>query len=234
MGRLILLGTGDPLNGERAQSCLAVPLAGDEMMLWMPPAAPAAAPAKSRRDRPGELRHLFVTHRHFDHVGGLAPLLVALAAVPDCFPYRLRSPRDARLRARTPGPDYPRRRDWLGGRLLWNELDPHERPTRAGDAEVTPFEVDHGIECVGFRVAQGGSILVYAADTRPCPNVVRYARARTCSYTRPTAPSKTPSRPTPSATPPPLTLAGPPAPQEQNALYSPTCARAASPTPARW
>jgi hypothetical protein len=27
--RMILLGTGDPLNGERAQSCLAVvPLAG--------------------------------------------------------------------------------------------------------------------------------------------------------------------------------------------------------------
>ena len=28
MERMILLGTGDPLNGERAQSCLAVPLAG--------------------------------------------------------------------------------------------------------------------------------------------------------------------------------------------------------------
>jgi ribonuclease Z len=36
--------------------------------------------------------------------------------------------------------------------------------------------VDHGIECVGFRIAQGGSTLVYAADTRPSPDVVRYAK----------------------------------------------------------
>ena len=64
--------------------------------------------------------------------------------------------------------------DWLGGRLRWSELVP-EKPARAGDTEVTPFEVDHGIECVGFRVARCGSTLVYAADTRPCPNVVRYA-----------------------------------------------------------
>jgi ribonuclease Z len=36
--------------------------------------------------------------------------------------------------------------------------------------------VDHGLECVGFRVEQGGSAMVYAADTRPCANVVEHAR----------------------------------------------------------
>jgi ribonuclease Z len=45
-----------------------------------------------------------------------------------------------------------------------------------GDAEVTPFEVDHGLECVGFRVEQAGSTLTCAADTRPCENVVRYSK----------------------------------------------------------
>ena len=35
MGRVIFLGTGDPLNEERAQTCLAVPLAdGSETMLF--------------------------------------------------------------------------------------------------------------------------------------------------------------------------------------------------------
>ena len=28
------------------------------------------------------IRHVFVSHRHFDHAGALAPLLVALVAVP--------------------------------------------------------------------------------------------------------------------------------------------------------
>jgi ribonuclease Z len=36
--------------------------------------------------------------------------------------------------------------------------------------------VDHGLECVGFRVEQGNSALTFSSDTRPCPNVVDYAR----------------------------------------------------------
>ena len=84
MGRLILLGTGDPLNGERAQSCPAVPLAGDETMLVD---ASSGTVLLRQLEAAGialeSIRHLFVTHRHFDHVSGLAPLLIALAALPD-------------------------------------------------------------------------------------------------------------------------------------------------------
>ena len=65
--------------------------------------------------------------------------------------------------------------DWLGERLSWSEIVPGE-PVQAADAEVTPFEVDHGPECVGFRVDRGGSAMTFAADTRPHPNVVRYAK----------------------------------------------------------
>lgn len=46
----------------------------------------------------------------------------------------------------------------------------------AGDAEVIPFAVDHGIECVGFRISQNGSTLVYAADTRPHRTVIENAK----------------------------------------------------------
>ena len=173
---MILLGTGDPLNEERAQSCLAVPLAEDETMLFdvssgtdiLRQLTAAGIMAES-------VRHLFVTHRHFDHVGGLAPLLVALTSLPDAgltvhaLPGTLRALRGL-LAINIPGVE-----DWMGERLRWNTLTPGE-PTRAKDFEITPFEVDHGIECAGFRIAQGGSILVYAADTRPSPNVVEYAR----------------------------------------------------------
>ncbi len=176
MGRVILLGTGDPLNEERAQSCLAVPLAGDETMLvdtssgtvLLRQLAAAGIPLQS-------IRHLFITHRHFDHVGGLAPLLTALAGVPDASltihatPAMLGSLREL-LALIIPGVE-----DWLGKRLRWRGLTPGE-PIQASDAEVTPFEVDHGLECVGFRVDRDGSAMSFTADTRPHPNVVRYAK----------------------------------------------------------
>ena len=74
MGRVILLGTGDPLNGERAQSCLAVSLAGDETMLVDTSSGTVLLRQLEAAGIPLQrVRHLFVTHRHFDHVGGLAP-----------------------------------------------------------------------------------------------------------------------------------------------------------------
>jgi len=67
MGRITFLGTGDPLNEERAQTSLAVALAGGEtllldtssgtILLRQLAAAGVALPS---------IRHLFVTHRHFE------------------------------------------------------------------------------------------------------------------------------------------------------------------------
>jgi ribonuclease Z len=173
---VILLGTGDPLNTERAQSCLAVSLAAGETMLVD---ASSGTVLLRQLDAAGILlesvRHLFITHRHFDHVGGLAPLLTALAAVPDASltvhatPATLGSLREL-LSLTIPGVE-----GWLGERLRWRELTPG-KPVQASDAEVTPFEVDHGLECVGFRVEQGGSAMVFAADTRPCARIVEHSK----------------------------------------------------------
>ena len=175
MGRVIFLGTGDPLNEERTQTSLAVPLAGGETMLFdassgtvlLRQLAAAGIALQS-------IRHLFVTHRHFDHVGGLAPLLVALTPLPGASLTVHAPPETLRALHELLALTIPGVEGWIGERLRWSELTPG-KPAGAGDAEVTPFFVDHGLECVGFRVAQGGSTLVYAADTRPCPNVARYA-----------------------------------------------------------
>ena len=175
MGRVIFLGTGDPLNEERAQTSFAVPLAGGEVMLIDACSGTVLLRQLEYARIPLEsVRHLFITHRHFDHVGGLAPLLTALVSIPEAslsvhaMPGTLEALRDL-LALTIPGVE-----DWLGARLRWCELA-IEVPTRVADAEVTPFLVDHGLECVGFRVVQGGSVAAFAADTRPCPSVVRHA-----------------------------------------------------------
>jgi len=173
---VIFLGTGDPFNGERAQTSLAVPLSGGEAMMIDASSGTVLLRQLEAASIPLQaVRHLFVSHRHFDHAGGLAPLLVALTALPDASitvhatPATLAALREL-LELTIPGVE-----GCLAERLSWSELAPGER-IWVQDAEVTPFEVDHGLECVGFRLEQGTSTLVYAADTRPSPNVVEYAR----------------------------------------------------------
>src|SRR5215210_4503103 len=84
VSRPIFLGTGDSLNGERAQASLAIPLPSDETMLID---ASSGTVLLGRLETAGisleSVRHLFLSHRHFDHVGGLAPLLATLASLPE-------------------------------------------------------------------------------------------------------------------------------------------------------
>jgi ribonuclease BN (tRNA processing enzyme) len=63
---------------------------------------------------------------------------------------------------------------WLGKRLAWRELTPG-KPTEVGGTEVTPFSLDQGLECVGFRIAQAGAIAVFSVDTRPTRKIVENA-----------------------------------------------------------
>jgi ribonuclease BN (tRNA processing enzyme) len=176
VGRVIFLGTGDPLNEERAQTCLAVPAAAGETMLIDVSGGIDVLRRLTAAGFPlDSVHHLLISHRHFDHAGGLAPLLVALTPLPGAsltvyaLPETLRALREM-LALNIPGIE-----DWMGERLRWEKLMPG-RQARVGKYEVMPFEVDHGIECAGFRITQGGSILVYAADTRPCEIVVEYAQ----------------------------------------------------------
>ena len=173
---MICLGTGAALNAERAQTSVVVRLPDEETLLFDASSGTIVLERLRGAGIPLEgIRHLFVSHRHFDHVGGLAPLLVAMATLPEtrlcvyALPGTLGVLRNL-LALTIPGVE-----DWLGERLGWREVAPGG-PVQAGDAEVTPFLVDHTVECAGFRIAQGGTTVVFAADTRPCPEVVESAR----------------------------------------------------------
>lgn len=176
MRRVTFLGTGDPLNGERAQSSLALPLAGDETMLIDASSGTVLLGRLEAAGIPPEsVRHLFLSHRHFDHVGGFAPLIASLAAIPEASLLVHAAPDTLRALRDLLGLTLPGAESWLGKRLGWRELVPG-KPTEVGGAEVTPFSLDHGLECVGFRVAQAGAVAVFTSDTRPTREVVENAR----------------------------------------------------------
>jgi ribonuclease Z len=173
--RLTFLGTGDPLNGERAQSSLALPLSGDETMLIDTSSGTVLLGRLEAAGIPLEsVRHLFLSHRHFDHVGGFAPLLATLASLPEASLLVHAAPDTLRALRNLLDLTLPGAEGWLGKRLGWRELVPG-KPTEVGGTEVTPFSVDHGLECVGFRVAQAGAVAAFSADTRPTREIVENA-----------------------------------------------------------
>jgi ribonuclease BN (tRNA processing enzyme) len=176
MRGMTFLGTGDSLNPERAQTSLAVPLASDETMLIDASSGTVLLGRLEAAGIPLEaVRHVFVSHRHFDHVGGLAPLLTGLAALPEASLTVHAASETLRALRGYLGLTIPGAEDWLGKRLGWHELVPG-KPTEVGETEVTPFLMNHGLECVGFRIARADSIAVFAVDTRPCLEVIENAR----------------------------------------------------------
>lgn len=177
MGRLLFLGTGDPLNDERAQTCLALPQAdGTTVLVDTSSGTILLRQLRAAGLGLAQLRHVFISHRHFDHAGGLAPLLVALTAVPEAdltvhaLPETLQSLHEL-LAVTIPGVE-----GWLGSRLHWHALN-DGGAVAVGDLIVTPFAVEHYIETCGFRFEQHGRVAVFTADTQPCPNVTSYAHA---------------------------------------------------------
>ena len=176
MRRVTFLGTGDSLNGERAQTSLALPLPGDETMLIDASSGTVLLDRlKTAGIPPESVRHLFVSHRHFDHVGGFAPLIASLAALPEAALLVHAAPDTLVALRDLLGSTLPGAESWLGKRLGWRELV-LGKPTEVGGAEVTPFPLDHGFECVGFRVARDGAVAVFAVDTRPTQEIVENAR----------------------------------------------------------
>jgi ribonuclease BN (tRNA processing enzyme) len=175
MIRIILLGTGDLCNEERAQSALALPLPSGETVLLD---ASSGTILLRQLQRAGigleSIRHVFISHCHFDHVGGLAPLLTRLVPLPTAAVTIYAPPTTGVALRRLLALTLPGVEDWLGERLTWCDLQP-DRPVRASDLLVTPVPVDHGVECVGFRLTQGGTVAAFSADTRPTPALVDMA-----------------------------------------------------------
>ena len=116
------------------------------------------------------LRHVFLTHRHYDHVRDLPALAYATPLAGALHVYGLRDTLDALAAHLMNNVVYSAYQDRAGldgnPRVQFHPLEP-DRSITVGDLSVTPYSANHTAPAVGFRVSNGERSLYYTGDTGP-------------------------------------------------------------------
>jgi ribonuclease Z len=183
----ILLGTGYPRPDPQHAGAATVVIAGDKWFLVDAGrgATMRIAATELKYDR---LAAVFLTHLHSDHTAGL----------PDVFntswqfgrktrPLELYGPRGVERLSQAMldffAEDIHIRRDLMEKHpAIGATIETHRVREGVvfddGVVKVTAFEVDHRpvVPAFGYRFDCGGRSIVISGDTRPSPNVVKYAR----------------------------------------------------------
>ena len=188
---LRLLGTGGAANAERHQACLLLTWGDDSqggrVLLDTGNGMDVVRQILASGFAPDQVRDIFVSHQHVDHVGGLEPLLLWSAI--QSLRQRGRAPTeptrvyaepriigDIRVLLDAVASAVPR---LLGDSLqLVPMVDGAVAPLRGG-ARLTTFLVDHlPVEggAMGCVVELDGVRLAYSGDTRPVPRLIEVAQ----------------------------------------------------------
>jgi len=178
--RVHMLGTGGATNECRNQASLLVEDGRGELVLLDTGSGMSVVRALMSADcDPRQVRHIFVSHRHMDHAGGLEPLLLWLlveAGAHIDHPVSVYS--DARTidalqrmfaAIATVVPDI------YGERLRWQALQPGVATRISSGMTVTAFAVDHLPEdggAQGCLLQADGRRIAYSGDTRPSASLV--------------------------------------------------------------
>ena len=180
-----LLGTGTPRpQMDRLGAAILVEAGGDKLLF-------DAGRGVARRLLQvgadfGDVRRVFVTHLHYDHVVGLPDLFLTGWIYGRAHPLEVSGPagvaahvrhlrlaydEDIRLRLRHSG--LPER----GSEFAAREIAPGVAYLE-GDLKVTAFAVDHGVveHAFGYRVDYRGRSFVVSGDTSYSQNLVAHAR----------------------------------------------------------
>ncbi|HET7035163.1 MAG TPA: MBL fold metallo-hydrolase [Thermomicrobiaceae bacterium] len=115
-----------------------------------------------------EIKHVVLTHRHLDHIGGMTALFIHEHAFDL---YALDDTHAAVEGLMAAGfPEWP-----INPGIRRLTVRPGEQHEIAG-YRVSFYEVIHRVPTVAVRVEHGGTVLAYSADSIPCPAVVACAR----------------------------------------------------------
>jgi ribonuclease Z len=183
--RVVFVGTGGALNPERYQAAVLVQAAGASVLLDVGGGLGVVRRLLACAVDPLSVRHVVLSHRHLDHVGGLEPLLMFMfyaahrtGAPPPPVDVHALPGSAAAVRASLAAADASAERVF-GERLAWRTPAPGTGVTVDGGATLTLVGVDHlppGGEAAGCVVSADGARIVYSGDTRPCEALVAAAR----------------------------------------------------------
>ena len=116
------------------------------------------------------LRHVFITHRHYDHIRDLPALAYATPLAGTLRIYGLQDTLDAlaaHLMNNILYSAYQERMAEDGSpRAMFHTLTPNS-PVSVDDLTVTPYAANHTSPAVGFLIAGNGANVYYTGDTGP-------------------------------------------------------------------
>lgn len=188
--RLRFLGTGGAANETRHQAALLVEWGEGStegrILLDTGSGLDIVRQLIAAGCEPAEVRDIFVSHQHTDHVGGLEPLLlwsiITTLRRQGCPPsHETRVYADPCVLAgiaqlfgavATVAPRL------FGGKLRWVDGADGKPVELGADARLTMFRVDHepvGGGAMGCVIGRDGARLVYSGDTRPTRRLIEAA-----------------------------------------------------------
>jgi ribonuclease Z len=184
--QLVLLGTGYPYpSPERAGPSCAIAAAG---RLFIVDAGRGIGMRLAAAGNPwSSIEAVFLTHLHSDHIDGLPDLFHSTWEFGKGEPFQLYGPKGTQSVAdgilQFYGPDILVRRDLTerlspeGAKIKVHEIQEGVVFETPGEVKVTAFLVDHRpVEpAFGYRFDAGKHSIVISGDTRPSPNLIRFA-----------------------------------------------------------
>jgi phosphoribosyl 1,2-cyclic phosphodiesterase len=120
--------------------------------------------------------HLFISHTHWDHIQGFPFFLPAYAKNFQVYVYgppaRDKSLKDL-LKLQMDAEYFPVPLGDLNAQITMQEV---REPFWIGDAQVTPFYVNHPAMTLAYKISEGGKTFIYASDNEPYRYTLHAAR----------------------------------------------------------
>ena len=190
--KLVTVGTGSPLPGERVRSCNAVFVGGKFFVFDIGPGAARAI--ESLRLPVDQLERIFITHWHADHYIDLPELINRSWLLGRTIPLHLHGPDplDTIVQGMSQflGIENQFRVDHHGDELFDINLSlpvshnitldgmGYQKVYDQGGVTVQAFAVDHEpiSPALGYRIKYKGKSLVISGDTKRSDQVIKYAQ----------------------------------------------------------